>query len=62
MTDELAIEDQERSDFQEALTTHRSFLRQTVSGLTDEQAAKRTTVSELCLAGLIKHVTETEES
>jgi hypothetical protein len=62
MTDKLAIDDQERSDFLEALTTHRSFLRQTVSGLTDEQAGKRPTVSELCLGGLIKHVTETEES
>ncbi|MBO0787277.1 MAG: DinB family protein, partial [Actinobacteria bacterium] len=28
--------------------------------LTDEQAARRTTASELCLGGLIKHVTLTE--
>jgi hypothetical protein len=35
---------------------HRAFLRQTVSGLSDEEAARRTTVSELCLGGLIKHV------
>ncbi len=28
--------------------------------LSDEQAAQRTTVSELCLGGLIKHVTLTE--
>lgn len=30
-------------------------------GLTDEQATRRTTVSELTLAGLIKHVGHTEE-
>jgi hypothetical protein len=29
--------------------------------LTDEQAAQRTTVSGLCLGGLIKHVAATEE-
>jgi len=31
-----------------------------VRDLTDEQAAQRTTASELCLGGLIKHVTATE--
>ena len=46
----------ERADLAETLGTHRSFLRYTVRGLTDEQAAQRTTVSELCLGGLIKHV------
>src|SRR5271165_408908 len=51
---------QERADLLETLAKHRSFLRQTVSGLTDEQAGKRTTVSELCLGGLIKHVTLVE--
>jgi uncharacterized damage-inducible protein DinB len=51
---------QERADFLQALSTHRSFLRQTVEGLTDEQARERTTVSELCLGGLIKHVTSAE--
>ncbi len=29
--------------------------------LTDEQAAARTTVSELCLGGLVKHVADTED-
>lgn len=50
----------ERADLLEALTTHRHFLRQTVRGLTDEQARQRTTVSELCLGGLVKHVAATE--
>jgi len=50
----------ERADLLETLDTHRGFLRHTVRGLTDEQAAQRTTVSELCLGGLIKHVTLVE--
>lgn len=50
----------ERADLLEALATHRYFLRYTVRDLTDEQAAQRTTVSELSLGGLIKHVTLTE--
>ncbi len=52
----------ERADLLETLTAHRYFLRHTVQGLTDEQARQRTTVSELTLGGLIKHVAETEES
>ena len=50
----------ERADLQETLAKHRALLRGTVRGLTDEQAAQRTTVSELCLGGLIKHVSATE--
>lgn len=50
----------ERADLLETLAKHRYFLRHTVRDLTDEQAAQRTTVSELCLGGLIKHVTFTE--
>ena len=50
----------ERADLVQALDRHRFFLRNTLRGLTDEQAAQRTTVSELTLAGLIKHVTVTE--
>ncbi|MDQ1536222.1 MAG: hypothetical protein QOE58_615 [Actinomycetota bacterium] len=46
----------DRADLLESLTQHRFFLRFTVRDLTDEQAAQRTTVSELCLGGLIKHV------
>ncbi|MGC5021050.1 DinB family protein [Micromonospora sp. DT47] len=51
----------ERADLVQTLDRHRGFLRHTVRGLTDEQAAARTTVSELCLGGLIKHVAITEE-
>ncbi len=50
----------ERADLVESLERTRHFLRHTVRDLTDEQAAQRTTVSELCLGGLIKHVTLTE--
>jgi uncharacterized damage-inducible protein DinB len=50
----------ERADLLQALAKHRYFLRYTVRDLTDEQAARRTTTSELCLGGLIKHVALTE--
>jgi hypothetical protein len=50
----------ERADLLQALAKHRGFLRYTVRELTDEQAAQRTTASELCLGGLIKHVALTE--
>ncbi|GAA3489602.1 DinB family protein [Streptomyces cremeus] len=50
----------ERADLLAALAKNRFFLRNTARGLTDEQAAVRTTVSELCLGGLIKHVTAVE--
>jgi uncharacterized damage-inducible protein DinB len=50
----------ERADLLAALAKNRYFLRYTLRGLTDEQAAQRTTVSELCLGGLIKHVAATE--
>ena len=50
----------ERADFVQTLDKHRGFLRHTVRGLTDEQATQRTTVSELNLAGLVKHVAHTE--
>jgi uncharacterized protein DUF664 len=51
----------ERADILETLAVHRQFLRHTVLGLTDDQARQRTTVSELTLGGLIKHVAETEK-
>ncbi len=50
----------ERADLLEMLARHRHFLRFTVRDLTDEQAAQRTTVSELCLGGIIKHVSQVE--
>jgi hypothetical protein len=52
----------ERADLLESLAKHRYFLRLTTSGLSDEQAQARTTISELCLGGLIKHVTAVEAS
>jgi hypothetical protein len=52
---------QERAELVDTMAKHRSFLRQTVQGLDDEEAARRTTVSELCLGGLIKHVALVEE-
>ncbi|MFG2057232.1 DinB family protein [Micromonospora sp. NPDC048930] len=60
----MSVSDQiltgERADLLATLRRHRGFLRQTVQGLTDEQAARRSTASELCLGGLIKHVAITE--
>ena len=54
--------DQERLDILEALRAQRGFLRYTVQGLSDEEASQATTVSELCLGGLIKHVADVEAS
>jgi uncharacterized damage-inducible protein DinB len=51
----------ERADFIGVLDKHRSFLRHTVEGLTDDQARLRPTASALCLGGIIKHVTRVEE-
>ncbi|MDH6133720.1 hypothetical protein P3T37_003118 [Kitasatospora sp. MAA4] len=50
----------ERADLLAMLATRRHFLRFTVRDLTDEQAGLRTTASELCLGGLIKHVSAVE--
>jgi uncharacterized damage-inducible protein DinB len=50
----------ERADLIEALDRHRYFLRFAVRGLTHEQSLERSTVSQLCLAALIKHVAATE--
>jgi uncharacterized damage-inducible protein DinB len=54
--------DAERSDLLAMLGKHRYFLRYTTRDLTDEQARARTTVSELTLGGLIKHVALVEQS
>ncbi|WP_255205406.1 DinB family protein [Actinomadura sp. BRA 177] len=50
----------ERADLLAMLAKNRHFLRFTTRDLTDEQAGLRTTASELCLGGLIKHVTSVE--
>jgi uncharacterized protein DUF664 len=52
--------DLERSELINALAGQRRFLLRTVDGVSDEQAAARTTVSELCLGGIIKHVAQVE--
>lgn len=51
----------EKTDIINVLAKHRGFLRQTVRGLDDEQAARTTTASSLCLGGLIKHVAAVED-
>src|ERR1700744_599749 len=50
----------DRADLLAELGGARYFLRHTARDLTDEQAARRTTVSELTIGGLIKHVAATE--
>ncbi|HEX4255395.1 MAG TPA: DinB family protein [Streptosporangiaceae bacterium] len=52
--------DPEREDLLSELGQARYFLRHTARDLTDEQAGRRTTVSELSVGGLIKHVAATE--
>jgi hypothetical protein len=52
----------ERADILAMLAKHRFFLRFTVNGLTDEQAALTPTASRLCLGGLIKHVDSVEHT
>lgn len=50
----------ERREFLSALSEHRRLFTATLTDLSDEQAAARPTVSELCLGGLVKHVGQTE--
>ncbi len=50
----------ERADLLTTLAQHRQFLRATARDLDDEQATRRTTVSELTIAGVIKHVAAQE--
>lgn len=52
----------ERRDLLDLLGKHRGFLRYAVAGVSDAQAATRPTASELCLGGVLKHVTATERS
>ncbi|GAA4152311.1 DinB family protein [Actinomadura keratinilytica] len=62
MTANTPTTTRERADLLEMLAKQRHFLRFTTRDLTDEQARQRTTASELCLGGLIKHVTSVEQS
>jgi len=50
----------ERADLLESLRRHRGFLLHTARDLTDAQAASRPTASQLCIGGIIKHVTSVE--
>jgi hypothetical protein len=50
----------EHDDLVQALEQQRYLLRNTLRGLTDDQARLRPSASELCLGGLIKHVAMTE--
>ncbi len=52
----------ERADLLQTLSNHRHFLRFTARELSDAQAGHRPTASELCIGGLIKHVTGVEHS
>jgi len=51
----------EQADLLESLRHHRGLLRRTLRGLDDDQARERTTVSDLTLGGLVKHVADTEK-
>ncbi len=55
------MNDTERADLLTSLDRQRHFLRYTTRDLTDEQAAERTTASELTIGGLIKHVAQVEQ-
>jgi uncharacterized damage-inducible protein DinB len=61
MTSKAENLDGERADILAGLASARHFLRFTARDLTDEQARQRTTASELCVGGLIKHVAATEQ-
>jgi len=52
----------ERADLLATLAKARHFLRFTTRDITEGQARQRTTVSELTLGGLIKHVTAVEKN
>jgi uncharacterized damage-inducible protein DinB len=51
----------ERGALLSFLAEQRGGIRRAVLGLTDEQASSRPSASELSLAGLVKHVAETEQ-
>src|SRR5262245_15380753 len=51
----------ERADILDVLQKHRGLFRVTVQGISDDEARARSTVSELTLGGLVKHVARTEQ-
>lgn len=50
----------ERTALLETIREHRGLFLATTDGISDEQARTRSTVSELTIGGLVKHVTATE--
>jgi len=50
----------EREDLLAGLSEARGALRRTLRGVDDDQARQRTTVSALCLGGIVKHLTAVE--
>jgi uncharacterized damage-inducible protein DinB len=60
MSDDTRHDQSERRDLAEQLAQQRVFLRRTVDGITDTQAASCPTVSQLCLGGILKHVAMVE--
>lgn len=52
----------ERTDLLTSLSVSRRFLRYTAQGLSDAEATTRSTVSELTIAGLIKHMIHGERN
>ena len=59
-TSQTTTTDTERLDLLQTLAMHRQFLRTTARDLTDAQASQKSTVSALCVGGVIKHVAYTE--
>ncbi|MFD9307003.1 DinB family protein [Streptomyces sp. NPDC060048] len=52
----------ERRELVQALESQRQLFLITLRGLTDEQAARRTTVSELTLGGILRHLVSGERA
>ncbi|MFY1699047.1 DinB family protein [Solwaraspora sp. WMMA2101] len=52
----------ERADLLATIRAHRAFVRFTTNGLDDAAAATRSTVSELTIGGIVKHLAATERS
>jgi len=52
----------ERADLLDTLHKHRELFRVPARGVDDDQARTRSTISELTLGGLVKHVTAVEKN
>ncbi|AZG47267.1 DinB family protein [Gordonia insulae] len=52
----------EKEDLLTLLADQRAMFRVTLKGITEEQARQRTTVSELTLGGLVKHLAQGEKA